>query len=123
MFSCQDSLVKICIKEFGFGLSFPGLANIVNSVWAGLCEYDNQTFSANQSFITSNCRKSCQCQHINGTVITKCKPLCPIDKDPKCHPHSYRLTEYERFLNDTNCTCTKKRCVSGTKQYNIIFCH
>ena len=101
---------------------FPGgLPHFDNSVLSGLCQYDNQAFSANQSIITSNCRERCQCHHINGTAITTCKPLCPIEEDPKCHPHSERLIQFERSLNDTNCTCTKKRCVPGIKICNIPF--
>ena len=100
---------------------FPGLPHFDNSILAGLCQYDNQTFSANQSIITSNCSERCQCHHINGTAITTCKPLCPIEEDPKCHPHSERLAEFETSLNDTNCTCTKKKCVSGIKICNILF--
>ena len=73
----------------------------------------NQTFSATHSVITSNCKERCQCHHINGTAVTKCKPLCPIQEYPKCHPHSERIKEFEISLNDTNCTCKEKRCASG----------
>ena len=104
-----------------FCLGQPHLSYFVNSVLAGLCHYDNQTFSANQSITTSNCRERCQCHHINGTAITKCKPLCLIEDDPKCHPHSERLTEIQRSVDDTNCTCTKKRCLSGKELRYIRF--
>ena len=120
---CQDSFTKISIKSIGFVLSFPSLAYIANSVLAGLCEYNNQTFSTNQSIITSKCREICQCHHINGRAITKCKPLCAIEEDPKCHPHSERLQRFQRSLNHTNCTCTKKRCVRGKNFDNISFGH
>ena len=106
------SLVILFIKYFGFVLSFACLCYIVNSVLALLCQYNNQTFSANHSIITSNCTERCKCHHMNGT---ECKPLCPIQEDPKCDPHSERIKEFERTLNDTNCTCTEKRCVSGMK--------
>ena len=75
---------------------------------AGLCQYDNQTFCTNQFILTSNFRERFQCQHINGTEITKCETLCPIEEYPKCHPHPKRLTKFERSLNDTKCACTKK---------------
>ena len=122
-FKKKDSSVKISFKSFGFLLRFPGLLSFNNSVLAGLCQYDNQTFSANQSIITSNCRERCQCHHINGAAVTICKPLCSVEEHPKCHPHSERLAEFQRSLNDTKCTCTKKRCVSGIKISNILFCH
>ena len=102
---------------------FFDLAYFVSSLLDSLCQYENQTFSTNQCIITSNCRESCQCYHINDRAFMKCKPLCPIEEDPKCHRHSERLTEFERSLNDTNCTCIKKRCVSGIKFHNILFCH
>ena len=111
------------IRSFGFVLWFCDLAYFVSSLLDSLCQYENQTFSTNQSIITSNCRESCQCYHINDRAFMKCKPLCPIEEDPKCHRHSERLTEFGRSLNDTNCTCIKKRCVSGIKFHSILFCH
>ena len=91
------------------------LSYILNSVLARLCQYGNQTFSANQSVITPNCTERCQCHQINGT---ECKPLCPIQEDPNCHPHSERIKEFVRSLNHTNCTCTEKRCVSGINVFH-----
>ena len=76
----------------GFVSGFSSCVYFANPLLAGLCQYDNETFSANQSIITSDCRKSCQCHHINSRAITKCKPLCAIEDDPKCHPHSAKLT-------------------------------
>ena len=95
------------------------LPYFVNSFLGDNCVYDNQIFYANQSIITSNCAERRQCHHINGTKITKCKPLCPIEEDPKCHPYSEKIKEFKESQNDTNCTCTHKKCVSGinTSQY------
>ena len=92
---------------------------IVNSVLARLCQYGNQTFSANQSIITPNCTERCQCHQISGT---ECKPLCLFQEDPKCHPHSERIKEFERSLNNTNCICTEKRCVSGINTLHYYLC-
>lgn len=64
---------------------------VTNSFLARLCQYDNQTFSANQLIITSNCTKKCQYQHTNDTAITKCKHLFLINEELKCHPHSEKL--------------------------------
>ena len=85
----------------------------VNTFLATLCQYGSQTFSANQSVITSNCTERCQCHYVNGTAVTKCKRLCPIQDDPKCHSQPERIKEFQISLNDTNCTCTERRCISG----------
>ena len=106
-----------------FCFRYPSLCYFANSVLAGLCQYHNQTLSANQSIITYYCGERCQCHHINGTLITKCKPLCQIVTDPKCHPYSERLAEFQRSGNDTICTCTKKRCLAGIERCNILCCH
>ena len=106
-----------------FFLSFAYLPDIVNHVLVGLCQYHNQTFSANHSVITPNCKERCQCHHINGTAVTKCKSLCPIQEYLKCHPHSERIKELEIYLNDANCTCKEKRCVSGKKTLQYYFWH
>ena len=110
-------------KSVFFFLSFAYLPDIVNYVLVGLCQYHNQTFSANHSVITPNCKERCQCHHINGTAVTKCKSLCPIQEYLKCHPHSERIKELEIYLNDTNCTCKEKRCVSGKKTLQYYFWH
>ena len=115
----HDPLVKTFIKQFRSIIQL--LLYLVNSVLAVLCQYDNQTFSINQSIVTSNCTERCQCHHINGTAIAKCKRLCPIEVDPECHPHTERIEEFERPLNDSNCTCTEKRCVSGIKTLRCYF--
>ena len=41
--------------------------------------------------------------------------MCPIQEIPKCHVNSERIKELERSLNDTNCTSTKKGCISDKK--------
>ena len=86
---------------------------ILNLFLGGFCEYDNQTFYANQSIITFDCSKRCQCHHIDGKKIMTCKPLCRIEEDLKCHPLSERISEFKNNLNETNCTCTHKKCISG----------
>ena len=116
----HDFLVLLFIRQFCYFLLFPYLPD-VNSVLAGLCQYHNQTFPANQSFIKSNCKERCQCYQINGTAVTKCKPLCPIQEDPKCHTNSERIKEFQISLNDTNCTCKKKGCVSGMQILHYLF--
>ena len=113
----HDSLHLLFIKKVPFVLllQFAYLANIFNSVIAGKCQYHNQTFSVNQSLITSNCKEICKCHHVNGTAVGKCKHSCPIQEDPDCHQHSESMKEFKIPLKDTNCTCTEKRCVSGMK--------
>ena len=113
----HDSLHFLFIKNVPFFLllQFAYLAEIFNFVIAGKCQYHNQTFSVNQSLITSNCKEICQCHHVNGTAVAKCKPLCPIQEDPDCHQHSDSMKEFKIHLKDTNCRCTEKRCVSGMK--------
>ena len=112
-----NPLAILFIKWFGFVFSSASLSYIVNYVLARLCQYDNQTFFAHQSIITSNCTERCRCHHINGT---ECKPLCLVQEDPKCHPHFERIKEFKLSLNDTNCTCTEKRCVSGILNSTIL---
>ena len=121
MILCIFYSSKKFLLFFFFNLAY--LVEIFNSVIAGKCQYHNQTFSVNQSLVTSNCMERCQCQHVNGTAVAKCKPLCPIQEDPDCHQHSEIIKEFKIPLKDTNCTCTKKRCVSGKvwKLCNIIF--
>ena len=117
----NDPLAILFIIWFGFAFSSGFLSYILNFALARLCQYNNQTFFANQSIITSNCTERCQCHHINGM---ECKTLCPFQEDPKCHPHFERVKEFERSLNDTNCTCKERRCVSGIKTFcNTIFYH
>ena len=112
---------QIYFIQYDFVLRCRGLPYFDSPLLAGFCQYDNQKFYANQSIITSNCRERFQCHHINGTAVTKCKPLCPVKEYPKCHPYNERLTEFERPVNDTNCACTEKRCVSGIRLYEILF--
>ena len=117
----HDFLVLLFIRQFCyFLLLFPYLPD-VSSVLAWLCQNHNQTFPANQPFIKSNCKERCQCYQINGTAFTKCKPLCPIQEDPKCHTNSERIKEFQISLNDTNCTCKKKGCVSGMQTLHYLF--
>ena len=79
-----------------------------------LCQYDNQTYGINQSIITKNCKEKCGCRISNGSAITTCEPLCQDVKHAKCDINSQIVEEHKAPLNDTNCTCTKKSCVSGT---------
>ena len=77
------------------------------------CRYDNRTFGVNQSITTSNCQERCRCNFHNGETVTICKPICKSEENPKCDPHSQVIKEYHTILNDTNCTCTEKKCVAG----------
>ena len=78
-----------------------------------LCQYDNQTDGINQSIITRNCEEKCDFNFRNGTSFLICKPLCKIEKDPKCDQYSETITEYQAPVNGSNCTCTKKKCIPG----------
>ena len=73
----------------------------------------------NQSIITTNCEKKCQCNLSNGTAIPTCKPLCKDEKDPKCDNFSQIIKEYQAPMNGSNCTCTKKKCISVVIVFNF----
>ena len=92
------------------------------SFLVNLCRYDNQTNRINQSIITRNCEKKCDCNFRNGTAILICKPLCEIGKDPQCDQHSETTEEYQAPVNGSNCTCIKKKCVPGKLlEYSLHF--
>ena len=78
-----------------------------------LCKYENQTYEVNQSIITANCERKCGCNLSNGTTNVTCRTLCEDGKDPKCDQYSQKIKSYRAPVNGINCTCTKKRCVSG----------
>ena len=91
-----------------FFIYFSYLFYLVN-----LCQYGNQTYGINQSIITKNCEKKYRCNFSNGTTTSTCKPLCHVGKDPKCNQSSQRIKEYHASVNDSNCTCTRRICISG----------
>ena len=78
-----------------------------------LCQYDNQTYGINQSIITTNCERKCRCNVSNGTAVPTCKALCKDEEDPKCDKSYETIKVYQAPMNGSNCTCTKKKCVSG----------
>ena len=84
-----------------------------------LCQYDNQTYGINQSIITTNCKKKCGCNFSNGTAIPNCKPLCKDEENPKCDKLSEKIKEYQAPMNGSNCTCTKKKCISGIIKFQL----
>ena len=81
------------------------------------CHYDNQTYGVNESIITLDCSKRCECQNVNGSLASICTPLCKnmTNPNPKCDPKTEVIEEDQIRLNGTSCNCTKKKCVSGLK--------
>ena len=86
-----------------------------------LCQYGNQTYGINQSIITKNCEKKCRCNFSNGTTTSTCKPLCHVGEDPKCNQSSQMIKEYHAYANGSNCTCTRRICISGMIDITIQY--
>ena len=77
----HNFLVLLFIRQFCYFLLSPYLPH-VNSVLAGLCQYHNQIFSANQSFIKSNCKEISQCYQIKVQQLQNINPCAQFKKIP-----------------------------------------
>ena len=62
----------------------------------------------------------CGCNFIDGIGVPACKPLCQSQEDSMCNPNSQDIQEFESPLNETTCTCTRKRCIPGLRMFLVI---
>ena len=104
---CSKFQEKIfCTAEFQFRSYF-----ILR--FAAKCEEGNKTYAINQTYLTSDCKRNCKCEFVNGTAIPNCSPLCATPDDPECTENSQQVEEYQQPLIGTNCSCPAKRCIAG----------